>query len=261
MKLPVVVIGIGEIGSVVARGLLRCGHPVFPVTRRQPLAQAAQEYPLAEAVVLAVAEADLQNTLLDMPGVWRSRLVLLQNELLPRDWQRHELSNPTIASIWFEKKVGQDVKVLLPTPVHGPHAALMTNVFEALKIPARNIDDTSEMLYELVRKNVYILTSNIAGLMTGGTVSTLWQQHRAFAIDVANDVISLQEKLAAHAFPRERLIAGMVEGFDGDPEHKCMGRTAPGRLQRALALAQEFSLTVPTLRDIATRLEKALSAK
>lgn len=261
MKQPVVIIGIGEIGSVVARGLLRCGHPVFPVTRLTPLAQAAQEYPLPEAVVVAVAEADLQNTLLEIPGVWRSRLVLLQNELLPRDWQRHELSAPTIASIWFEKKVGQDVKVLLPTPVQGHHAALMADAFAALKIPARKIDDANEMLYELVRKNVYILTSNIAGLVSGGTVSALWQQHRDFATSIASDVIALQEKLTAHKFSHDRLIAGMLEGFDGDPEHKCTGRTAPARLQRALDLAVQFDLAVPTLQDIAVRLEKTGSKK
>lgn len=97
MKQPVITIGIGEIGSVVARGLLRCGRPVFPVTRMQPLAQAAQ------------------------------------------------------------------------------------------------------------------------------------------------------------VFPRERLIVGMLEGFDGDPEHKCMGHTAPARLPRVLALAQQFSLAVPILWDVAAR--------
>jgi len=32
-KEPVVVIGMGEMGSVFARGLLRLGHPVYPVGR------------------------------------------------------------------------------------------------------------------------------------------------------------------------------------------------------------------------------------
>lgn len=33
MKPPVVVIGIGEMGGVFARGYLKNGHPVYPVTR------------------------------------------------------------------------------------------------------------------------------------------------------------------------------------------------------------------------------------
>ena len=33
MKNPVVVVGIGEMGSVFARGFLRLGHPAYPVTR------------------------------------------------------------------------------------------------------------------------------------------------------------------------------------------------------------------------------------
>ena len=33
MKAPVVIIGIGELGAVFARGLLRLGHPIYPITR------------------------------------------------------------------------------------------------------------------------------------------------------------------------------------------------------------------------------------
>ena len=34
MKSPVVLIGIGEMGAVFARGFLRAGYPVYPVTRQ-----------------------------------------------------------------------------------------------------------------------------------------------------------------------------------------------------------------------------------
>lgn len=33
MNEPIVVIGIGEMGGVFTLGLLRTGHPVYPVTR------------------------------------------------------------------------------------------------------------------------------------------------------------------------------------------------------------------------------------
>ena len=250
MNDPVIIIGIGEIGSVLARGLLRAGHPVYPVTRGMPLADAHRRNPEPMAVILAVAEADLQNTLRDLPIVWRDKLVLLQNELLPRDWQSHNLTDPTIMSVWFEKKKGQDSKTLLPSPVFGPHAGLILTAMEQVALPAREVKDMDAMTWELVRKNVYILTTNIAGLMTGGTVEDLWRDHEKVAREVANEVIDLQEWLTGQTFDRESLIQGMLEGFHGDLEHKCMGRSAPARLKRALELADQAGLAVPRLRAI-----------
>ncbi|MFZ5467771.1 MAG: hypothetical protein ACOZAI_10970 [Pseudomonadota bacterium] len=248
---PIIIIGIGEIGAVLARGLLRLGHPVYPVNRDMPLAQAHTLNPEPQAVILAVGEADLQACLRDMPVPWRDRLVLLQNELLPRDWEPHGLTNPTVMSVWFEKKKGQDSKPLLPSPVYGPHAGLVRKAMDAVSLPAREVEDMDTLLWELVRKNVYILTTNIAGLVTGGTVEELWRDHELLAREVASDVIDLQEWLTGRTFDRERLIQGMLEGFKGDPEHKCMGRSAPARLARALGLADQAGLAVPKLREIA----------
>src|SRR3569833_4640592 len=42
----------------------------------------------------------------------------------------------------------------------------------------------------------------------------------------------------------------MLEAFDGDPAHKCLGRAAPARLRRALSYADETDLAVPKLREI-----------
>jgi len=120
----------------------------------------------------------------------------------------------------------------------------------ALDIPARTLSSEKELCYELVRKNVYILTTNISGLVTGGNVQQLWQEHQALARELANEVIDIQEWLTEKNFDREQLIAGMVEGMEGDPEHMCMGRSAPGRLQRALRFADEAKLPVARLREI-----------
>ena len=107
------------------------------------------------------------------------------------------------------------------------------------------------MLFELVVKNVYILTSNIAGLRTGGSVGQLWAEQQDFARAVANDVIRLQERMTGSRFNNDQLIAAMVEAFAGDPGHQCMGRSAPARLQRALEHADRLGIELPTLRDIA----------
>ena len=103
-----------------------------------------------------------------------------------------------------------------------------------------------------MRKNVYILTTNIAGLKIGGNVGELWSQHRDAARTIAGEVIQLQEKLTRQTLDPEALITSMEKAFKGDPEHKCMGRSAPARLQRALGLADNFELGLPMLRSIAT---------
>lgn len=251
MKEPVVVIGIGELGSVFARGLLRLGHPVYPVTREMDMAAEAGIVPQPRMVLLAVAEKDLQATLSAIPKPWQDRLALLQNELLPQDWEQAGLTQPTVISVWFEKKKGQDTKVLLPSPAYGTHAKLLSDALEGIGIATRVLATADELLFELVRKNVYILTTNIAGLVVGGNVSELWHDHATLAREVALEVIDIQEQLTGTQFNRDALIAGMIEAFDGDPQHGCMGRSAPARLRRALEQAGSAGLTVPKLSEIA----------
>ncbi|MDH5648905.1 MAG: hypothetical protein OEY67_04550 [Gammaproteobacteria bacterium] len=250
MKNPVVIIGIGEMAGVFARGLLRTGYPVYPITRDMNMEQEAKNIPEPEAVFVTVAEKDLQPTLAAIPSPWRNRLVLIQNELLPRDWLAQQLKNPTVISVWFEKKPGQDYKILIPSPVFGAHASLVNNALEAINIPCRVVGSEEELLFELVCKNLYILTTNITGLETGGSVSELWHQHEKLARLVAGDVMDLQEWLTGTTFDRENLIQAMLVAFRGDPDHQCMGRSAPARLERALTIADEAGLTVPKLREI-----------
>lgn len=255
MKEPVVVIGIGELGAVFARGLLRRGHPVYPVTRDMDMAAVAAALPQPRLALLAVAEKDLHAALRAIPPAWRDRLGLLQNELLPRDWLADGIERPTVISVWFEKKQGQDSKVLLPSPAFGPQAGLLCAALEGIGIAARELADADRLLFELARKNVYILTTNIAGLtLPGGTdVDALWSQHQALAREVAGEVMDIQFQLIGTELPRERLIAGMVEGIEGDLKHKCMGRSAPARLSRAIGHADQFGLAVPKLRAIAAQ--------
>ena len=250
MNSPIVVIGIGEIGSVFARGFMRLAYPIVPVTRDMDLGIVAKEVPEPEMVIVAVAEKDLHATLADLPDAWRDRVVLLQNELLPRDWQQHGLNKPTIISVWFEKKKGMDSKVVIASPAYGEFASLLNNALGSLDIPVRELTSESELLFELVLKNLYILTTNIAGLECGGNVRQLWLEHNDLACAVAGDVLDIQEYLTGQVFDRPALIEGMLAAFDGDPEHGCMGRSAPARLARALTIADEAELKVPTLRRI-----------
>ena len=250
MKKSVVVVGVGEIGSVFARGFLRCGYPVVPVTRNMSMSEVADDVPDPELVVIAVGEADLHAMLSTVPECWKDRLVLIQNELLSSDWAQYQLE-PTVISVWFEKKKGMDSKVIIASPVFGPQAQKVADALGSIDIATNMLVDDASLLHQLVLKNVYILTTNISGLKVGGNVGELWSEHREFATQVASDIVLLQEKLTGAKLNTEKLIDGMVEAFNGDLNHGCMGRSAPARLERALDLAEKNQLDLQTLKAIA----------
>ncbi len=253
MREPIVIVGQGEMGGVFARGLLKLGHPIYPVLRDTDIQQLAAALPQPRLVLVAVGEKELHPTLEQIPTPWRGRLALLQNELLPMDWQHHQLPDPTVIAVWFEKKVGQEVKLLLPSPLFGPEAALLAAALDRLAIPTRQLPDAEALRFELVGKNLYILTTNLAGLVTGGTVSQLWEGQRELALEVAGEVLDLQQALAG-PLDRPALLALLEAGIASDPNHQCTGRSAPARLARCLAHADRQRLALPRLRAIAAQL-------
>jgi hypothetical protein len=147
--------------------------------------------------------------------------------------------------------------VLLPSPVYGSKAELIAESLAGIEIPCNILSTADDLVFELVRKNVFVFTINIAGLILeqGTTTSMLWQLHEKLARDVARDIIVLQEFASEKSFSRERLLDGLVAGIEGDPQHKCKGRSAPGRLARALETADRAGIDVPMIRDIQRRLE------
>jgi hypothetical protein len=257
MNQPIVIIGIGELGGVFAKAFLRNNYPVYPVTRNMNIADQADRLPGPELVLVAVAEKDFKPVMATIPAAWRTGTVLLQNELLPRDWEKYDIKQPTIISVWFEKKKGKAVKVLIPSRVYGPKAGLIAESLGTIEIPCRVLANENELLYELVLKNVFVLTINIAGLVLeeGTTTEVLWTRHKEFARTIADEVIDVQERLTQTDFPRDQLIDGLAEGVYGDPQHKCKGRAAQGRLRRVLEIADQAHLEIPRIRGIREQLE------
>ncbi len=255
MNQPVVIIGIGELAGVFARGFLRNGYPVFPITRDMNIAVALQTVPDPALVLVAVAEKDFTDALSNLPSKWRECIGLVQNELLPAVWQACNIVNPTVISVWFEKKKGRDYKVLLPSPVYGPGADLIADSLEQIDIPCKRLSGPEALLIELVIKNIFVFTINIAGLATGGATGALWSEHNELARAVAEEVIDLQEWMTGQTFKRDQLINGLVKGINGDPHHKCTGRSAPARLKRVIEIADTANLKIPKIREIYTQLD------
>ncbi len=250
MKKPIVIIGIGELGSVFSRGFLRLGHPVYPITRQMDAHLESQSIPDPELVLIGVQEDELHPVLVSLPEHWRPKVALIQNELLPKDWHQHKLDNPTVTVVWFEKKKHMEVANILYSPSYGPHAALMSEALKVQSIPAPVLNDFDTLLYELLRKSLYIQTVNIAGLVNNCTVDELWENHQDLALQIAEDVLQILEQLTQTPLNHNHLIAGMVEGIKDCPKRKCQGRRAAERLQRALKYADQFQLTATSLRKI-----------
>mgnify|MGYP006302376125 CR=1 FL=1 len=59
MQTPIVLIGAGEIGGVFARGFLKQGQPIYPLTRHDSPTEIAAHLPECELVLVTVGEADL----------------------------------------------------------------------------------------------------------------------------------------------------------------------------------------------------------
>jgi len=250
MKAPIIIVGIGELGGEFARGFLRCGYPVYPITRKINMADVSRQVPCPALVLVTVPELELQSTLDQLPECWLDKLALLQNELLPRDWECHNLADPTVAVIWFEKKPEMILTNVLDTPVYGSHAPLLFEALDTLNVPNRLLKNPDNLLYELLRKSLYIQTVNICGLVSNCTVGDLWHKHQSLAKEVAGEIIDIQEWLTGTRLSKNKLIAGMVEGIEDSPDRHCLGRSAPARLKRALAFAEEAEIDTPKLKEI-----------
>ncbi len=247
----IVIVGVGQLGGVFAKGLLRTGHQVSPVNRGDSLEAAAGESLDPALVLVAVGEGDLPPVLDALPDRWRSRVGLLQNELVPRDWERAGVSEPTVAAVWFEKKAGRPIREILPTVIGGPRAPILCAALREVGLRAHPVEGRGALVEALVLKNLYILVSNIAGLRVGGAVGRLWEDHQGLVSAIAGEILDVQVGLLGHEIDRDKLLSGLGEAFLADPDHGCCGRSAPRRLDRMLEHGRTYGIELPTAEQIA----------
>jgi len=251
-----VVVGIGQLGSEFALGLLRLGCAVYPVTRAQSLAEVV-EAAAPELVLLAVGESALAPLLHSLPPRFKDRVVLVQNELVPADWEQAGVADPSGVVVWFEKKAGRPIHVVRPSVAFGPERVRLLELLGELKVPAYAARPGS-LESELALKNLYILVHNLAGLAFQGSVGDLWQRDAAWAREVANDVFVHQEARLGRALDRAALLAELEQAVQADLGHGLAGRTAPERLRRVLAQAQKAGVRLPALERLNDKLNEAL---
>lgn len=250
----IAVIGMGQMGGVFARGFLKLGYPVYPAGKgfRPPIPMDRLNREIQPGFILvATGEEALPGVLKSLPEECRNRTGILQNELLPHIWENAGIQNPTVSVVWFEKKKGKAIHPIMETKIYGPHASLVKDALNTLDIPANILKNKEELVFELVVKNLYILTMNIAGLAGEKTVGRLFSENHGLVMEVAKEVLALQKALTGKdAFDENLLFHRLEEAVSADPDHASTGRTAGDRLMRAVKLAEQHNLRVPKMQSI-----------
>jgi ketopantoate reductase len=243
---PVLVVGLGQLGSIFATGFLKSGAVVVPVLRGSVIPDVD-----AQLVLLAVGEDDLAPALASVPLRLRDRVVLLSNELAPDDWQ-DLVAEPTCAIVWFEKKAGRAEHVIAPTLVFGPHAERVRSALALLGIASEVRVEGRD--FELVRKTLYILCSNFGGLEFGGTTGELAQHHADALQPIFDDVLAIEQRRAGNVpMDPNALRNALFSDLFADPNHAARGRTSEARLRRTLGRAKRFGIHVETLEALAKK--------
>ena len=221
------IIGVGQLGSLFGGLLVKRGARVVAIRRGYAIDPSLA----ADRVIVAVGEDDLAPVLSSLPTAWRDRVVLVQNELSPDAWLAHGITHPTVASVFFEKKRDRAPRVVLPTRIAGPWATLLAAMLNDEGLTAIVIDER-ELPRALLDKNVYILTSNIAGLTapSGTTTSALLevpQLERTCRIFA--DVLRVESARSNVEVDADDASAAMMRAFRADPDHVAAGRSAPAK--------------------------------
>lgn len=257
VRAPALVVGLGQLGTTFACGLLRRGVTVVPILRRSAVEEVLARYPDPSLVLLAVGELDLGPLLDGWCRRFADRLVLLQNELRPTEWERRGLSRPTVAVVWFEKKPGRSPRALLPTLVHGAHAELLVAALSDLGLPSEIESDPEQLVFALVLKNLFVLGTNICGLMVGGDTGTLLREHQPLLDRVTSDLLGYETAQFGRSLPETALRIKLESALLADPSHACAGRSARSRMQRVLAEARRLGVPMPNVELVANSLGEA----
>lgn len=247
MPNAVVVYGIGEIGSLVARGALSAGVTVVPIVRETDRGAAFAGVHAFTPVVLAVPESALEAAVRDVPPDRRGDLVFVQNEIFPQTTHALGLDRPTVATLWVLRKRGLPALGARPSTVSGPHAAAMAKFLGKAGVAAVAVDERTALV-DVVLKYAFIVAANALGVRGEGTLGE-WLAHDAALVDaLLTEGVALGSAHAGHAVDVNTLVVDARDAVRAFSAMPARGRTARERVERAVRSAAELGVRAPTLR-------------
>jgi len=246
---PLVIVGLGQLGSLFRDAFEAAGHEVASVTRTSDRAELGRLHPAPGLVLVTVGEDDLDACLTGLPPAWKSRVALVQNELRPGQWLQAGVNEPTVLVVWFERKQGLAPKAVRESVVFGPHADFLASSLVPLGLVTRLVDEDA-LAFELCLKNLYILSLNLCGLAWGGTAGALLSEHGEQFARVTHELLSIERALFGVALDERALSTELERAILADRRHATAGRSAPRRFERTLAHARQLGIEVPHLRAL-----------
>lgn len=258
IKTPIIVIGMGELGSLFSNGFLRLGIPIIPILRSDNIKDFETITPIL--VLIAIDIKDLNTVLKEIPKSWWSLIVLMQNELLPGNWNHLNIPFPSIIVVWLEKKnQNLNIRSFSKEIVYSPNKELGDLIeccLNKLNIPTLRVATEEEILIEMVQKNLFNLTMNVMGLYLGKNSTfneILDDKNYEIRNLVAKECLSLQQsQLKNIKLSENEMITKMWNFMSFVPEMKCQGRYAKARLDRAILTAKKYNIEVTQLEKIKT---------
>lgn len=240
-----VVVGLGELGTLLASAALKLGWRVTPGTRSVPVEWLA--VPRETPVLVAVGEEALPVAIASVPIVRRPDVVLLQNELFPSVWHAAGLACPTVMVPWFSKKKGRPVELSRPTLVHGKWSSLVEELHRALEIPVTLATEAAERDQALVSKYAFILAINALGLVENLTLGEWLKKDPARVVSIVEDARLLGEAQLGAAVDAARVRHEVLEAFAALAHYPSRGRTAAARIKRATELAVRLGVQLTAI--------------
>jgi hypothetical protein len=245
-----VVFGLGELGQLYGAAALRAGMRVTPITRGSDPARVLAGLAADVPILIAVGESAIDEILGSLPEERASAPIVLQNDLFPSRWERHGL-HPTVLVAWLLKKRGTPLTVARPSPVYGPHQALMLQLHELLGVPSVALTTDAQLRQALVEKYAFILGINALGVLRDRTLAGWLQEDPVRVQALADEAATLGAALCEIEVDRAACARAVDEALRALGTMSARGRTAPERVRRALAQARERGLSLPELERAA----------
>lgn len=245
-----VVYGLGELGQLYGAGALRSGIRVTPITRESSPSEVFKSIGADVPILVAVQETALDDVLAGIPKGRAESIILLQNDLFPSRYEALGL-RPTVLVPWLLKKRGTNLTIARPTPVYGRHAALVAELHRVLDIPSVTLDNEQALRQALVEKYAFILGINALGVLRDRTLAGWMQEDPLRVRALTTEAAQLGAALAECTADKVAIDRAVTEAFQALGTMSARGRSAEGRVRRALAQAEALELALPELTRVA----------